>query len=438
MITVQAGIAASRKKRTGNRKMRLTGNMIAMATGAALAGALAAWLLLTHADVPLIPAAITGGIVFSVLISFATIIRIEQLTRKLRRLEAGIRSHEGRLSSRIDTVENSIPALSRIERLERKLAGRVHSDIAASNRDNIHARTTLFPEDRSAADKPVAEDAGISETGNVVLLHPSPAKKAEQTPARDKSGSRSRAEFDTDEIQIRLQPAVSLDNRKVFAFEASACVEDFVGQLHDHATVLSALESDKELRRFDKCLADRALSLVRSLRRQGKSPLVFVPVSGTTFKSGSAFDAFDEMLEAQRKLGKNIVWEISQAEHAGFSKTQRTRLRQILERGFALCLSGCQDQEGAGETLAQGLFTYAKMPVSELESLDAISLNGPQSELMIACEETGATLIVTGVEHERQAVHLIDHQVRFAQGSFFSPPKFPATSRQGSKKASKK
>ena len=93
------------------------------------------------------------------------------------------------------------------------------------------------------------------------------------------------------------------------------------------------------------------------------------------------------------------------------------------------------DEDFAADTLGLGVFDFVKMPVTELEKIEASALTKPESEIMVACKNHDAKLIVTHVERERQAAHLIDHSIVYAQGDFFSPPKFPASNGASERKA---
>lgn len=396
----------------------------------------------------IMPAAVMGGLVFCVLLTAITLNRLFKIKKQLNDLQRGLQSYEMQMAKKFDGLKAKLPQLDRIERIERKLATQQETETYKAQEGNIIAHLARVDEDENASQIRAAE---LSDDQKIIQLYPNKDSKnasVTKTKSSKKSSSinsdktycdvnaKKAKSFSIDGIKIRLQPAVSLDSREILAFEVSACIEDRFGGLHDADEIQPMLLKDKDIRAFDIEVANQTMSLIRSLRRQGKSPIVFASISAKTIKSTPTFNSFLENLHAQRQLSENIVWQIAQSDYKALSKSCRQRLSEIKELGFELCLYDCTEEDDAADTILKGLFKYAKMPAQELENKNFNQITAPVPELMVACNKMDATLIMTHVEHERQAIHLIDHNLPYAQGGFFSPPKFANTSNNATQTAS--
>jgi len=393
--------------------------------------AVSAGLAWDHAVQKTVPVGfVVGALVFCLLISVFALRKIFSNLRKLERLEQGIRSYESAIQNRLNKFETNTPDVARIDLLESRITAYERKTILSNDPHNIDANAAyrteranvLFSESR-------LNELIDGQNENVVRLRPSIPKQLSTFTKTSKPALKKQRKLikniKLDDIRVRLQPTLSLDTRAMLGFEVTACVEHKNGEIIEHDDIKSNLTTPKRICDFDRQIIDKTIALIRALRRQNKSPVLFAQISCQSIKSTTAFEAFEASLKSNKAIRDYIIWEISQDELDNMSKVQKERLRKIRETGFGLGLTQCNDPQVVIEAIKGDTFSFVKFDISTLEDIEAGDEAYRGIEMISACRKMDTTIIVTHIEKERQLVSLIDRDIEFAQGNLFSAPKFP-------------
>jgi len=127
-------------------------------------------------------------------------------------------------------------------------------------------------------------------------------------------------------------------------------------------------------------------------------------------------------LAANVALAGSLILEIDQSALEELSSNSRERLSRLVDLGFPLLLNNIQNFEMDGPLLHSAGFRNLKVSVNELLKIsDNGNIDEHVTDFSEEMENCGLTVIVSDIELEAQAIHLIDFDLPLGQGSLFSP-----------------
>lgn len=225
------------------------------------------------------------------------------------------------------------------------------------------------------------------------------------------------------EIELHLQPVVTLPQRKLRYYEALARVKTDGGEVVAAGEFLSEAEVAALLPAIDYQAAARGVQIVRRLLLQKREIGLFCNVAAATLADAS-FAKFLELMDANRAIANALVFEFTQSAVRAMGAIEHTSLAALAERGFRFSMDNLTDLRVNARELNERGFRFVKVPASLLfNRLGAVAADIRPADFSESLSRFGIDLIADRIEHENTVIDLLDYDVRFGQGVLFSPPR---------------
>ena len=346
-----------------------------------------------------------------------------EFDRRLNEIEAKIDSSVERAAA------TSQPLADELERLSisvRGLAGSVTAHEAALHDHSTNGRTTIedLPGIVGTEHSNAPAAARLQFTGSASRVHPTNGKTAPL--ARLDRGAivaALRKTVAAGEIELHLQPVVTLPQRKLRYYEALARLKAETAELITAADFLSDAEAAALMPEIDYCAAARCVQIVRRLLLQKREIGVFCNLATATLADAS-FAKFLQLMDANRAVASALVFEFTQRAVRAMGPVEHASLASLAERGFRFSMDTLADLRVNARDLNELGFRFVKVPATLLfNRLGAAAANIHPAEFSDALGRFGIDLIADRIEHENTVIELLDYDVRFGQGVLFSPPR---------------
>ena len=240
---------------------------------------------------------------------------------------------------------------------------------------------------------------------------------------RDAVGRAVRKAVATDEIELHLQPVVTLPQRKLRYYEALARLKTDSGELVAAGEFLSEAEAAAVMPRIDYLAAARSVQIVRRLLLQKREVGLFCNLSAATL-ADPGFSRFLELMDANRAIAAALVFEFPQSAVRAMGAVEHASLAALAERGFRFSMDNLTDLRVNARELNERGFRFVKLPAPLLfNRLGAVAADIRPADFSESLGRFGIDLIADRIEHENTVIDLLDYDVRFGQGLLFSPPR---------------
>ena len=350
--------------------------------------------------------------------------QLAEFGRRLNAIEAKVETAVDR------AVASSQPLTEEVERLSgavRALSASVAAHEAALGEQ---ATNDLEVEDlpgviaaRHLADAPSIarlQFVGSSTSGPVPT-------KGKQAPVarcdRDAIAGTLREAVAAGEIEVHLQPVVTLPQRRLRYYEALARLKTEGGEFVAAGEFLSDAEAAALMPKIDYLAAARSVQIVRRLLLQKREVGLFCNVAAATL-ADPGFAKFLELMEANRAIAAALVFEFTQRAVRGMGAIEHASLAALAERGFRFSMDNLTDLRVNARDLNERGFRFVKVPAALLfNRLGAIGAEIRPADFSESLSRFGIDLIADRIEDENMVIDLLDYDVRFGQGVLFSPPR---------------
>jgi cyclic-di-GMP phosphodiesterase TipF (flagellum assembly factor) len=240
---------------------------------------------------------------------------------------------------------------------------------------------------------------------------------------RDKVAEALRKAVAADEIEVHLQPVVTLPQRKLRYYEALARVKSEDGELVAAGEFLSDPEAAALTPKIDYLAAARSVQIVRRLLLQKREVGLFCNLAAATL-ADPGFGRFLELMDANRAIAAALVFEFAQSTVRAMGAIEHASLAALAERGFRFSMDNLTDLRVNGRELNERGFRFVKVPAPLLfNRLGAVAADIRPADFSESLGRFGIDLIADRIEHENTVIDLLDYDVRFGQGVLFSPPR---------------
>jgi cyclic-di-GMP phosphodiesterase TipF (flagellum assembly factor) len=240
---------------------------------------------------------------------------------------------------------------------------------------------------------------------------------------RDTAAGALRNAVATDEIELHLQPVVTLPQRKLRYYEALARLKTENGELVAAGEFLSDAEAAALMPKIDYLAAVRSVQIVRRLLLQKREVGLFCNLSAATL-ADPGFPKFLELMDANRAIAAALVFEFPQSAVRGMGVIEHASLAALADRGFRFSMDNLTDLRVNARELNERGFRFVKVPASLLfNRLGAVAADIRPADFSESLGRFGIDLIADRIEHENTVIDLLDYDVRFGQGLLFSPPR---------------
>src|SRR5436190_221100 len=240
---------------------------------------------------------------------------------------------------------------------------------------------------------------------------------------RDKVAEALRKAVAAGEIEVHLQPVVTLPQRKLRYYEALARVKSEDGELVAAGEFLSDPEAAALTPKIDYLAAARSVQIVRRLLLQKREVGLFCNLAAATL-ADPGFGRFLELMDANRAIAAALVFEFAQSTVRAMGAIEHASLAALAERGFRFSMDNLTDLRVNGRELNERGFRFVKVPAPLLfNPLGAVAADIRPADFSESLGRFGIDLIADRIEHENTVIDLLDYDVRFGQGVLFSPPR---------------
>jgi cyclic-di-GMP phosphodiesterase, flagellum assembly factor TipF len=233
-----------------------------------------------------------------------------------------------------------------------------------------------------------------------------------------------RQAVEANRADLYLQPIVALPQRKVRYYEATTRLRTEGGELIEPADFLGPAESGGLMPRIDNLLLFRCVQVVRRLMAKNREIGVFCNIAADTLTDAEFFPQMAEFMQANRALGGALVLEFAQKTVRAMGPIEMESLAALAELGFRFSMDRVIDLRLEPRDLAERGFRFVKVPAPLL--LNRAGAGGSDihpADFSDLLGRFGIDLIAERIESEGTVVDLLDFDVRFGQGSLFSPPR---------------
>jgi cyclic-di-GMP phosphodiesterase, flagellum assembly factor TipF len=225
-------------------------------------------------------------------------------------------------------------------------------------------------------------------------------------------------------LDLFLQPIVTLPQRKVRYYEALTRLRDEDGTLLTPEDFLGYAENGGLMPAIDNLMVFRCVQVVRRLSNKNREVGLFCNISGSTLTNGMMFQQIVDFLEANRTLSPFIVFQFSQFAVRALGPIEQECIATLADLGFRFSMDHVSDLRIEPKELAERGFRFVKAPATLLLNRTA----APNTDIHPAdfsdlLGRYGIDLIAEKIEREGTVVDLLDYDVRFGQGTLFSPPR---------------
>jgi cyclic-di-GMP phosphodiesterase, flagellum assembly factor TipF len=229
--------------------------------------------------------------------------------------------------------------------------------------------------------------------------------------------------IDGGQVELHLQPVVTLPQRKLRYYEALARLKADNGDAVAAGDFLPYAESGLLMPRLDRFAVARCVQIVRRLLLKNRDIGLFCNLSTATL-ADPGFAKLLELMDANRAIAPALVFAFTQSAVRAMGPIEHASLAALAERGFRFSMDNLTDfRVNVGELNERG-FRFVKAPARLFfNRLGAISSDIPPAEFSDVLGRFGIDLIADRIEHENTVVDLIDYDVRLGQGALFSPPR---------------
>jgi len=242
-------------------------------------------------------------------------------------------------------------------------------------------------------------------------------------PDRDTVTAALRKAVASGEIELHLQPVVTLPQRKLRYYEALARLKTDGGDLVAAGEFLSEAEAAALMPKIDYLAAARSVQIVRRLLLQKREVGLFCNLSAATL-ADPGFSKFLELTDANRAIAAALVFEFTQSAVRAMGAIEHSSLAALAERGFRFSMDTLTDLRVNARELNERGFRFVKVPAALLfNRLGAVAADIRPADFSESLGRFGIDLIADRIEQENTVIDLLDYDVRFGQGVLFSPPR---------------
>jgi len=302
------------------------------------------------------------------------------------------------------------------------------TDTGTANLDEISEAPALAAEKPAPAPRPAAAPpapaiaAAPAPVAEKAVAKPAPPQPA--PPASPDIIPVIRSALENNQVEIFLQPIVTLPQRKVRFYEAMSRVRDDHNRLLSGGEFIAAAESAGLMGKIDTAVLFRCVQVLRRLMVRSKDVGVFCNLSAATLADRESFAQCLDFLEANRALAPSFVIELKQTTFRNLGPIESENLAALAQRGFRFSMDNVSDLRIDARDLADRGVRYVKVPGPLLlDPKQTSSADIHPADLSDLLGRSGIDLIAERIEGERAVVDLLDYDVRFGQGFLFAEPK---------------
>lgn len=233
-------------------------------------------------------------------------------------------------------------------------------------------------------------------------------------------------------VDLYLQPAVSLPQRRTVFYEGFSRLRDETGRVLMPAQYLTVAEPGGLVTAIDNLLLFRCVQIVRRLARQDRKIGIFCNVSLSSLRDESFFPQFLDFLSENKDMAGGLIFELGQAAFQSRGSVESRNMAKLADLGFRFSIDKVSDLDLDFRELQRADVSFIKISaevlLSQLLGRDggvpsrALRDIHPQDFASLA-RRYGAEVIAEKIETERQVIDVLELDVTYGQGHLFGEPR---------------
>jgi cyclic-di-GMP phosphodiesterase, flagellum assembly factor TipF len=225
-------------------------------------------------------------------------------------------------------------------------------------------------------------------------------------------------------LDLYLQPIVTLPQRKIRFYEASARLRTLGGEVLAARDFISHAVRAGLMPRIDDLMMFRCVQVLRRLLATSPDLGMVCNVSASILSCPEFFPQFSEFMDANRALAPSLVLELTQSAYRSLGAKENENLHALASRGFRFSMDNVSDLRLEPRDLAEHGFRFLKVPAELLLDRSRVTISDIHpADLSGLLWRSGVELIGEMIESEEVVVDLLDYDVKYGQGNLFSPPR---------------
>ena len=229
---------------------------------------------------------------------------------------------------------------------------------------------------------------------------------------------------DKNQVDLYLQPIVTLPQRKPKFYEALSRIRDADGELIRPRQFMRSAKKAGTMPVLDKMLLVRAIQVLRRLLLRKSDAVVVCNISSASLADSSFFNDFRKLLSAKPDLADHLIFEFDQETVMKMDTLEEESLRALKNLGFRFAIDNVTDLSMDFLRLVSLGFHYVKASSQVLLAAKKTGVNEIHAEdFSRFLSRNGLQLIVDQVENESEVVELLDFDISLGQGFLFAAPR---------------
>ncbi|MBE7219669.1 MAG: EAL domain-containing protein [Caulobacteraceae bacterium] len=233
-------------------------------------------------------------------------------------------------------------------------------------------------------------------------------------------------------VDLFLQPVVGLPQRRTAYYESFTRLRDATGRVMMPAEYLAVAEPEGLVGAIDNLLLFRCVQIVRRLAKTDRRVGIFCNISPASLADDRFFPQFLDYLRDNRDLSAALIFELGQEAFAARTATQARNMGKLAELGFRFSLDKVSRLDIDVADCARADVRFVKVAADallrEIADHDGRLTLKSRPDLQAAdfagwLRRAGVELVAEKVENERQAIDVLELDVRLGQGHLFGQPR---------------
>jgi cyclic-di-GMP phosphodiesterase TipF (flagellum assembly factor) len=233
-------------------------------------------------------------------------------------------------------------------------------------------------------------------------------------------------------VDLYLQPAVSLPQRRTVFYEGFTRLRDETGRVLMPAEYLRVAEPDGLVTAIDNLLLFRCVQIVRRLAKQDRKVGIFCNISFTSLGDESFFPQFLEFLSENKDMAGGLIFELGQAAFDARGPVESRNMAKLADMGFRFSIDKISTLDIDFRELQRSDVKFIKIGAQVLlEQL--LDMEGRQSakalkdiqaaDFASLARRYNVEIIAEKVETERQVIDVLELDIAYGQGHLFGEPR---------------
>lgn len=230
--------------------------------------------------------------------------------------------------------------------------------------------------------------------------------------------------LDREQIELHLQPIVSLPQRRTRLYEVLARLRLADDTLLNPAEFMPTLERLGRLARMDEIVVGRALAIATHIATRDSDVRISCNLTPASLRDAAVLGKIEAMLTLPGILASRLVFEIQQRTWRTLPSDAVASIERLRALGVAFALDRATDLRFDGIALGEKGVSLVKIPA---DMLLGPNRSGERSniaaELTASLARQGVQVVAERIEREGDVPDLIDLDVPLAQGFALGAPR---------------